>query len=180
MRILKEETYAVIIDIQEKLYPHMSEKEKLLANTSTLIKGLKILNIPIIVTQQYTKGLGPTIQPLNDALGQYLAIEKVAFSCCDEPLFMNDQILEGKKWVIIAGIESHICVLQTVIDLIANGYIPVIIEDCVSSREEDNKRIAVKRMRSEGAIVTSYESVLFELCRYAGTDAFKSISKLVK
>ena len=180
MRILKDETYAAIIDIQEKLYPHINNKEQLLANTGTLIKGLKILNIPIIVTQQYTKGLGPTIQPLNDVLGQYLAIEKIAFSCCDESSFMNNQIISGKKWVIIAGIESHICVLQTVIDLIANGYIPVIIEDCVSSREEDNKRIAVKRMRSEGAIVTSCESILFELCRYAGTDFFKSISKLVK
>mgnify|MGYP003790731227 CR=1 FL=1 len=82
--------------------------------------------------------------------------------------------------MIIAGIESHICVLQTAIDLMENGITPVLIEDCVSSRKENDKKIAVERMKKDGAIVTTYESILFELCRYAGTEQFKTISKLVK
>jgi len=180
MRILKDKTAAVVIDVQEKLYPHMCGNEQLKENLIILIKGLKQLNIPILVSQQYTKGLGPTITPVHEALGEYSIIEKTSFSCYDEPPFQENSFLLGKKFVIIAGIEAHVCVLQTVIDLLENEYIPVLVEDCVSSRKLNDKLIAVERMRSEGALVTTYESLLFELCRYAGTDTFKAISQLVK
>ena len=104
----------------------------------------------------------------------------MAFSCCDDTGFMNELKTFGKKNVIIAGIESHVCVLQTTIDLLENNYQPIVVEDCVSSRTLNNKNMAIERMRQEGAIITTYESILFELCRFSGTDAFKAISKLVK
>lgn len=180
MRILKENTIGLFIDIQEKLFPHMHEKEQLETNLIKLALGFKILDIPFLYTEQYSKGLGFTVSPLKTALGEFAAIEKMTFSCCDEPNYINILKTSGKKIVILGGIEAHVCVLQTAIDLLHLGYQPVVIEDCVSSRKLSDKQIAIERMRQEGALITSLESVLFELTRFSGTDTFKSISKLVK
>lgn len=180
MRILKEESAGLIVDIQERLFPHIFEYEKIEKNTQILIDGLKILEVPIIVTEQYRKGLGLTIPSISNALEDYESIEKMSFSCCDNENFEAELERVNKKNVIIAGIETHVCVLQTVADLLEAGYQPVVVEDCVSSRKEKDKNIAIKRMRQEGAIITSYESILFELARVSGTDSFKAISKLVK
>ncbi len=180
MRILKDDTIALVVDIQERLFPHIYEHEQLERNISILIRGLQLLDIPIIATQQYTKGLGPTIHSINEILVNPDPVEKISFSCCDDKIFMKKLNDTGKKKVIIAGIESHICVQQTTLDLLDNGFIPIIIADCISSRKVHDKRIAIDRMRTEGAIITTYESILFELCRFAGNDTFKSISKLVK
>ena len=180
MRVQKENTAGLVIDIQERLYPHIHEHEAIARNTGILVKGMKVLGVPVLVTQQYTRGLGPTIPGLLDLIKGFPVIEKTAFSCCDEPEFIRALAETHKQFILIAGIESHICVLQTVIDLVERGYQPVLVEDCVSSRKANDKSISVRRMRKEGAIVTSYESILFELCRFSGTDEFKSISKLVK
>ncbi len=180
MRVLKENTAGLVIDIQERLYPHIYENEAIARNTGILIEGLKVLGVPVLVTQQYTRGLGPTIPGLLESIRDFPLIEKSAFSCCDEPDFIRALDETHKQFVLIAGIESHVCVLQTVIDLLEREYQPVVVEDCVSSRKANDKRLSVRRMRREGAIVTSYESILFELCRFSGTDEFKSISKLVK
>jgi nicotinamidase-related amidase len=180
MRILKEHTSALIIDMQEKLFPHLFEGEKLVRNTSILIEGLKILHIPIFVTEQYVKGLGPTVAPIAVLLEGIRRTEKAAFSCCDEPRVNEDIAVAGRENIIVAGIESHVCVLQTVIDLKRNGYHPVVVEDCITSRREHDKQIALERMKGEGILITTYESILFELLRYSGTDQFKAISKLVK
>ena len=180
MRILKDRSAALIIDIQERLYPFIFENEKLTKNVSKLIEGLKIIGIPIFITEQYVKGLGPTIEPVATLIGNHPRIEKMSFSCCDEPRVMEGIAVTGKENIIIAGIESHVCVLQTIIDLNRNGYHPVVVEDCVSSRYENDKKFAIKRMRQEGAIITTCESLLFELLRYSGTEQFRGISRLVK
>ncbi|ASB50156.1 isochorismatase family protein [Alkalitalea saponilacus] len=180
MRIEKEQSIAVIIDVQERLFPHIHESEKLAVNLQILIEGLNVLQVPIKVTEQYKKGLGETIPAIANLLTGCKSVEKTAFSCCDEPAFLSDIEKKPAKFVILAGIESHICVLQTALDLKANGFQPVVVEDCVASRNPENKRIAINRMLQEGITVTSYESLLFELCRMAGTDQFKAISKLVK
>lgn len=180
MRIQKEQVLGLVIDIQERLFPVIHENELLAKNVGILVEGLKALEVPVFVTEQYKKGLGDTIELLKPLLEGYLHCEKLAFSCCDEPSFAESLELSKKRTVIIAGIESHICVLQTAIDLKERGFHPVVVEDCVASRNPENKRIAMERLRQEGVVVTSYESILFELCRYAGTDAFKTISKLVK
>ncbi|TAJ06914.1 isochorismatase family protein [Marinilabiliaceae bacterium JC017] len=180
MRVIKENTISLLIDVQERLFPHIHEHVTLKKNLEILLAGLKTLNVPVIVTEQYKKGLGETIDDIEVLVEQCPHAEKVAFSCCDEPGVIEKIEISTKRFVIIAGIESHICVLQTAIDLKERGFTPVVVEDCVGSRTAENKRIAMDRLRQEEVIVTSYESILFELCRKAGTDAFKTISKLVK
>lgn len=180
MRILKENALSVVIDVQERLFPHIYEYEKLSRNLIILIKGLRLLKIPMMVVQQYTRGLGPTIQPLAETLGSYQVMEKNSFSCCDEPSFIGNISQFIKKNIIIAGIESHVCVQQTVIDLLGLGYNPIVIEDCIASRKENDKKIAVERMKMEGAMIATYESILFELCRYSNTEVFKSLSGILK
>lgn len=170
----------LVIDMQSRLYPFIHEHKKLTRNASILIKGLKEIGVPLMVTQQYTKGLGDTVDEIRDALGAYEVIEKMSFSCCDEPEFNEDLAVSSKRYVIITGIETHVCVLQTVIDLIHQAYVPVVVEDCVASRSMNDKNVAMERMRKEGAVITTYESLLFELLRTSGTDTFRAISKLVK
>ncbi len=180
MRILLEDTIAVCIDIQEKFTGIIYEFETILKNSQLLIDGLNILDLPIIITEQYPKGLGYTIPEIKTHLNEYNPIEKLAFSCCGSDEFCSVLKTTSKKNIIVFGIEAHVCVLQTVIDLLEMGYQPVLVEDCVSSRRKKDRDIALARMRQEGAILTSSESILFELSRIAGTEKFKQISKLVK
>lgn len=180
MRILRENSVGLVIDIQERLVPAMEESEVFVENSKKLIQGLQILGLPLLVTQQYTKGLGETIEEVKALIPDFQYIEKKDFSCFDEPVFAEKLAGSGKKTVIICGIESHVCVLQTAIDLKAAGYVPVVVMDCVSSRSFDNVDLAAERFRYEGIMMTSYESVLFELTRSAGASGFKEISKLVK
>lgn len=171
---------AVVIDLQEKLFPQMHGKESLLKNCSILIQGLKAMYIPTLVTQQYTKGLGDTIEDIKLSLGDFEYTEKMAFSCCGEHDFLTKIKTQRKENVILLGIESHVCVMQTALDLIDLGFNPIIIEDCTSSRKVNDKQIALERLKQEGAMISTYESILFELCQTASSPEFKTISKLVK
>lgn len=180
MRILKDETAAVVVDIQERLLPHIHQWEQTLQNCLKLIEGLQVLSIPMVVTQQYTRGLGPTDPSIVNKIRGFSHIEKITFSCCGEPVFKEKLTSLSKKKIIICGIESHVCVLQTCIDLLEAGYVPVVVEDCVSSRKLSDKVTAIERMRQEGARITTLESLLFELTGCAGTEIFKSISKIIK
>lgn len=176
MRIEREHTAAIVVDYQEKLVPVMNDKEQLVHCSEILLKGLNILEIPMYITQQYTKGLGPSIKEITDAVGEESYTDKLSFTAFDA---VKDQI-SAKKYIIVCGIEAHICVLQTVIDLKAAGFVPVLVEDCISSRRESDKAVAIERARQEGAIVTTYESLLFELLKVAGTDTSKQIQKLIR
>jgi nicotinamidase-related amidase len=180
MRILKDNSIGLIIDIQERLLPHMHEKEALLRNAEILIKGLQALDVPIMVTEQYTKGLGFTVEPLKNLFQTFEPLEKISFSCCDDEQFSMKLKTLQKKFVIIAGIETHVCVLQTAMDLLEKDFVPVVVEDCVSSRKQNDKRLALARVQKWGGIITTYESILFELTRFAGNDTFKAVSRLVK
>ena len=180
MRILKEDTLLIIVDVQERLFPYIAENIKLSQSIIKLLEGIKVFDIPVFLTEQYKKGLGETIPEVKSTINPDFIYEKLAFSCCDEPVFMQKLEATGKRNIILCGIESHICILQTTIDLIKNNFQPILVEDCVSSRKLTDKQFAVDRMRQEGAIVTTYESVLFELCRFAGTDQFKAIAKIIK
>ena len=180
MRLKKDESILLVIDIQEKLFPHIHEHDILEKNCRILITGLTSLGVPIMVTEQYSKGLGNTITSIRDAIGTNESIEKNSFSCCGEPDFITAIKQSDKKNVIICGVEAHVCVLQTALDLSDRGYQPVVIEDCVASRKNNDKFIAVDRMRESGVIISTYESILFELCEVAGTEQFKAISRLVK
>lgn len=180
MRIDRKLSAGLVIDIQEKLYPHMDQKEELLRRTSILLEGFRVLDIPIVLTEQYPKGLGPTLEAISSLLGKEPVFEKISFSCCGEAAVSDRLKSMERPILILCGIEAHVCVLQTVVDLREEGYAVVVVEDCISSRNPEDKRVAVDRMRSEGAIISTCESVLFELARVAGTEEFKAISRLVK
>jgi nicotinamidase-related amidase len=180
MRILKTHTAILVIDIQEKLFPVMAGKEELLANCLKLVRGLQILGIPMVVTQQYSKGLGETIPEISAEIQNFSFIEKRDFSCCGEPAVLNKlRELEAEN-IIICGIESHVCVLQTTLDLKEGGFNPVIVMDAVSSRYPACIDIAKERFRYENIMMTSAESLLFELTRSSAAPEFKAISGLVK
>lgn len=179
--ILKKETSALlIIDLQEKILPVIRNIEIVIENTIKLIKGFKTLNLPIYFTEQYPKGLGPTSSKILAELHGYTAIQKMSFSCFGaEDLFTE---LRSKKLhqIIISGVESHVCVQQTVLDLLANDFQVNVAADAVSSRREFDFQIALDRMRTLGAEITTTESILFELLEVCGTPEFKEISRIVK
>jgi nicotinamidase-related amidase len=180
MRIQKEKAIGLVIDLQERLVPVMEEPGILIENCKKLISGFEILNIPVLVTQQYTKGLGETIEEVKSVIKDFQPIEKRDFSCYDEPSIAEKLALSSAVYVIICGIESHVCVLQTAIDLKDAGYHPVVVMDCISSRSFDDMDLAAERFRHEGIVMASLESVLFEMTRSSASPEFKEISKLLK
>lgn len=171
---------ALVIDFQEKLMPVMDKAEALEARTGILLKGLRTLEVPMLFTQQYTRGIGMTIPSLFEAAGEEKYFDKITFSCMDDEAIRNAVEAGGKKNVIVCGIESHICVLQTCIDLKEAGYTPILVVDCMSSRKESDKEIAILRAQQEGILLTTTEAILFELTRKAGNPTFKEISRLIK
>lgn len=173
-------TALIVIDIQERLFSVMQEKEKLLRNVLKLIRGAQVLEIPILVTEQYPKGLGPTLPEIKELLPAVKPIEKVVFNCCDEELFCQALEALKRKQVLIAGIEAHICVYQTAMALSKAGYEVQVVVDCVASRENENKLVALFKMGALGISPTTLEMVLFELLKVAKGDKFKQISNIVK
>lgn len=182
MRRLDRTRAAVcIIDVQEKLLPVMSRRDSLVPNLQKLIAGAAALSVPVIVTEQYVKGLGSTVAPLRDTLGElYQPIEKNCFSSFGCDAFRDRIERLERKQVVLAGIETHVCVHQTAIDLLDHGYEVHLVADAVSSRTDESREIAVRRLTSEGAKLTSVEMALFEMTVTSGTDEFRAISKIVK
>ncbi len=175
-----ESTVLLLIDFQERLFPVMNEKEKLLRQVTKLIQGAKVLEIPIILTEQYPKGLGPTIPEIKALIPDIKPVEKVCFNCCDEEAFNKALKALKRKQVLIAGIEAHICVYQTAMALARAGYEVQVVGDGVSSRESENKLAALSKMSAVGIGVTTMEMALFELLKVAKGDKFKQISAIVK
>lgn len=177
----KDDAVLVVIDVQEKLCRAMDEKvlERLVKNTTILQEAAKELGIPVIATEQYVKGLGETLPELKGCLlGP--AIEKMTFSCCGETPFPEKLNSLGRKQVIVTGMETHVCVLQTVIELLDAGYTVHVVRDAVMSRRKDNWFIGLETAKAAGAVITSTETALFQLLRVAGTEEFKKLSKLVR
>lgn len=180
MRIYKEDSLLAVIDMQERLVPAMDNKDELVSKVAKLIKGCTACNVPVLVTQQYTRGLGDTVADIKEALPPYEPIEKTAFSCCDADEFTDKLEKSRRKRVVICGIESHVCVLQTAIDLQDSGFQPVVIRDCISSRNPLDLEIALNRFKQEGILISTMESILFEFVGNAKDPSFKAISNLVK
>jgi len=171
----------VVIDVQEKLCHAMDEKvlKHLVKNAGILMEAATELKIPTIVTEQYVKGLGETLHELKGKAVSP-ALEKMTFSCCGDDAFMDKMKSLGKKQVIIVGMECHVCVLQTVLELLDAGFIVHLIRDAVMSRRKDNWLLGLETSRDAGAVITSTETALFQLLKVAGTDEFKKLSKLVR
>lgn len=180
MRINRKNTTCLVIDLQEKLFPVIEGGDQLLKNCLLMVRGFQVLGIPLIITQQYSKGLGPTIPALSSEISDFRYIEKRDFSCCGEPEVMKELNRLNAQTVVLCGIESHVCVLQTAIDLKAAGFIPVVAADAVASRFRVNYELALERFRHENILMTSAESLLFELTATSASPLFKTISSLVK
>jgi nicotinamidase-related amidase len=177
----RDDAVLVVIDVQEKLCRAMDGEllEKLTGNITILQEAARELDIPIVATEQYVKGLGETLCVLKDKLTDP-TLEKMTFSCCGETPFPERLKSLGRKQVIVTGMETHVCVLQTVIELLDAGYHVHLVKDAVMSRRKENWQVGVKGSAAAGAVITSTEAALFQLLRVAGTDEFKKLSKLVR
>lgn len=174
-------TALIVIDVQGKLAQLMAQKETLFANLKRMIEGAQILNIPIVWTEQVPDKLGETTPELKEMLVETTQpISKVSFSCCGNETFMTELKRLNRKQALLTGIEAHICVYQTALDLLNMDYEVHVVADAVSSRAAENKQIGLARMQEAGARLTSTEMALFELLRVADGPQFKAITKLVK
>ena len=179
--MLKMENVALlIVDIQGSLAHSMHGKELLFKNVQKLIKGTQVLGIPILWTEQNPQGLGPTIPEIADILSNIKPISKMSFSCCQNNRFIQALKALNRKQVLIAGIEAHVCVYQTAVDLVDLGYEVQVVTDAVSSRIMENKEIGLQKMRDSGVSLTSVETALFELLKVAEGEQFREILKIVK
>lgn len=172
------DTLVLVIDAQEKLWPAIHGSEEMLPRSLLLLKAAKELGIPIVATEQYPKGLGTTIAPLSVLVGE--PIEKSAFSAGIEPQVMSVLDRPGLRKILLLGIEAHVCVLQSALDLMASGFQVYVAVDAVGSRRPLDKATALERMASASVTLTTAESAVFEWTFEAGTAEFKRISKLVK
>ena len=183
MRIKREETIALFVDFQERMMPVITDGEAVIRRSVILLEGLKALDVPVVFLHQYPKGLGEIVPEIQTAAGDFTPLEKTSFSALgDEKITAEFERLRaaGIKNVLVCGVESHICVLQSCIDLVAAGFHPVMVADCVGSRNPYDREIGLRRAQQEGVLLTTVESILFELCERSGTEEFKAISKLVK
>ncbi len=170
----------LLVDVQGQLAQAMHEKDRLFKSLETLLKGIKVLDVPVIWMEQIPSKLGPTIGSLSAIMEGEQPIEKSSFSCCKEPKFNDRFACLNRNQVLIAGIETHICIFQTAYDLLNQGFEVQVVSDCVSSRTLENKNVGLQRIFQSGGRVTSVEMLFFELMGEAGGDRFRQIVKLIK
>jgi len=173
-------TILIVIDIQGNLYQSMDDKLFLLENNRKIIRGVSVFDIPLVVTEQTPHKLGPTIPEIGELLNGVAPIAKAGFSCWKHQGFVQTVTSHNRKDILVAGIEAHVCVYQTVMDMLAEGYRVHVVADAVSSRTARNREIGMARMRDAGAAIVSAEMVLFELLQTAESEKFKDIFKIVK
>lgn len=185
MLLSAERSALVIVDVQERLMPAVVESDRILRNIDVLLKAAGELKVPVLVSEQYPKGLGATVAAVRDALpadsvAKDLVIEKITFSCAGEPAFMDRLVGLGRKQIVLVGAETHVCVLQTALQVAAAGFDVFLVADACSSRTVANAELAIARMRANGVEIVSTEMVIFEWMERAGTPSFKIISQLIK
>ena len=175
-KLERDRTALVVVDVQEGFRKAIPDFERVAKATATLVRGAEAIGIPVVITEQYPKGLGETAREVSEYLPEGTApIEKIVFSAAEAEGFD----LGGRDQVLVCGIETHVCVNQTVLDLLDGGTDVQVAEDAVGSRTAENKRVGLHKMERAGAVVTSVEAALFELLGRAGTDEFKAVQKLI-
>ena len=180
MRLSTETSLLIVIDVQEKIFATMYEQKRVKDNIIRIVEGAKTLKIPIIWTEQYSKGLGPTIPELRAALGGHTCYEKITFSCADDNQILKAVEKVNPRDILLCGIEAHVCVYQTAADLIDRGNRVHLVSDAVMSRHKSNHEIALQRMEQIGVNITSVEMALFEFQGAAKGETFKPIAALIK
>ena len=176
----RENTGLLIIDVQEKLMEVMGRKHGIVENIIKLLHLSELFNLPLILTEQYPRWLGPTLKEIQERLPTYEPITKMHFNCCDVEAFNGR--LEGERLqsVIVAGVESHICIFQTCVCLLQRGYAVHVPQDAVDSRTDDNWRVGLELLREAGAFITSTETIIYQIMGKAGTEEFKKMLKILK
>ena len=179
--LTKEKAVLVVIDVQEKLVPAMDERVcgQLVGHINMLIEAFQAMDLPVIATEQYPRGLGNTIGELRAATEQQ-CVEKIAFSCAGEPNFIAALEKTGAKQVVLVGMEAHVCVYQTLIDLLDRGYIVHLVRDAICSRFKSDYQTVIAMAPQMGAVLTTTETALFQLVGVAGSADFKLVSKLAR
>ncbi len=172
----------VVVDIQEKLLPPIFQKEQLIKNSQLLIRLAGSLKIPTLMTTQYAKGLGGTVPEIASLLPETQAIDKQMFSCFGSDVFCSllKRVPGNRNTVLLCGMESHVCVMQTALGALREGYLVHVASDAVSSRTEWNWKIGLERMRAAGAVISSAEMMIYELLRSSGAPAFKQLLPYLK
>lgn len=173
-----DDTALLVVDVQARLVPLIAGHERLVWNVRRLLDAAAVLGIPAVATEQYPAGLGPTVEPLAARLPP--APSKLTFSCLGCPELLDAWTQAGRDKLLVAGIEAHVCVQQTVLDLLAVGFRVYVAADAVGSRFDEDRQFALRRMEACGATLTTCEAAMFEWCEVAGTDKFKRISALVR
>jgi len=180
MLIKPEQSCLIVIDMQERLVPAMQAPARTIKNAGVLIQAAKRLGIPTLLTEQYSKGLGPTVKDLKTLADGVPIIEKLHFSCMKDDGFAHQFRSLNRKQVVIAGMEAHICVLQTAVNLMGEGYQIFVVTDATSSRTIDSEKACLDRLGAAGAGIVTTEMVVFEWLCKAGTEEFKELLPLVK
>ncbi len=172
----------VVIDVQEKLLPLIRHHERVIEACLKLLRGTRVFSLPVVATEQYPQGLGGTVTPVREALdaAQARVLEKPTFSAWADPGFREAMIALDRPQVIVVGIEAHVCVQQTTLDLLSRDYDVFVCADAIGSRGRRDYKRALERLRQAGALVTTVESVLFELCHRCDTPAFKGLLEVIK
>lgn len=182
-RLDRNNAILAVIDVQERLMAVIHGAAEVEANVARLVRGARVLGVPSVVTEQYPKGIGPTTVAVREAMaeaGVGEPLQKMCFSSFGSEEFARELRHAGRRQVILCGVEAHVCVYQTCRDLLGEGYEVHIVADAVSSRTERNRDLALRRMSTDGALVTTTEMALFEMTVASGTEEFRAISKLVK
>ncbi len=181
-RIQREEAVLVVVDVQDALMRKMNPgvAEKVIRNIRTLLVFAQRLAIPVLITEQYPKGLGPTVSEIKMELGPILPIEKVYFSCCGVETFNEELNQTGRKQVILVGIETHVCILQTAADLIQAGREVHAVADAICSQRKLDWEVGLRWMEKKGAMISTTEIIAFQWLKEAGTEEFKTLSKWLK
>ncbi|MGE5373269.1 MAG: isochorismatase family protein [Solirubrobacterales bacterium] len=178
-RLFPEEMVLMVIDLQERLLAAMNDKEKVVKNTNILLAMANRFHIPVIVTEQYPKGLGRTVPEIAANLGEHSLSEKLVYSACSPEIRQKLQDI-GRGKIVVIGTETHVCVLQTVRDLLQDDYLVYVPQDACCSRFPLNHQNGLELMKDMGAVLTNTETVLFDILKQAGTDDFKALSPLVR
>ncbi|MCF8036378.1 MAG: hydrolase [Desulfobacteraceae bacterium] len=178
--LTSDQAVLLMIDVQGKLARTVFESGRVLSNLEKLVRGARLFGLPVIVTEQNPKGLGPTIPEIQKLLGDFAPVEKTAFNACGDPSFVGKIRETGRSRILVCGIEAHVCVYQTVAGLIGMGFEVEVAADAVSSRNAENLRLALDRMRGMGAAISSTEMALFELMQAAEGEAFSEFIRIVK
>lgn len=177
MLLNKEDSIVLLVDVQEKLYPAVMNSEAIISRCQWVLKLAKTLGVPILASEQYPQGLGGIIAPLSAYFEPQDCISKTHFSCMQEPNYLKSLEQFNKKQLILIGMETHVCVLQSALEMLEKGFEVFVVVDAVSSRNEVDTKYGLKRMKQAGVNLITAEMIFFEWLRKAGTEEFKTLSK---